>query len=557
MASCFMDLEQQKKQLEEDIVCKKEELEALKSKALSDIEKKNEEERLNAEIKNFEEQLEKIKAELEKLKSDASNNWGVEVKNVPEVPVYSAEKLIEWTKLAEKMANPEAQEIPKEINKVIWKFLFQELPWVSDATRNNMSVGIQFAVMELMATQWANSEKVFEAVDTWLSDEWINAFFGKISKVIWSITNLTSKIFGPIAKVGAFGNIAKNIQNITTYMNANKDAFMKDNLVATDSVPELNNPDKFRKLLNTWEIVPDPKKIEASSRFTLNSAEGCKMTEEEEKELKAIANNEKLESALNEETLWSLKKALGSVDGFLDKRSGYQEMFASIFEMINKPLSMLGVHLLPSQIVWNGILGTALGVAALDLKYMPVKKATAPAKVVVTNAKQEPALTPEVGGEKENKEQLKLKIKAELANHNSPVTPDMVLATSEKFKVPVEYLMAFMKNDSHYGRDWLANKTHNPGNVWNDGKNTKDFWTREKWVDAVWDNLKKRIDAYFAKFGEEKYPKAFELAKWRKNWRWKFFGPYMIKPEWAASVETIFKELVQDWISNKDELLAN
>jgi hypothetical protein len=64
--------------------------------------------------------------------------------------------------------------------------------------------------------------------------------------------------------------------------------------------------------------------------------------------------------------------------------------------------------------------------------------------------------------------------------------------------LPVEYLLAFMQNDSWL---WTAGKwarTHNPWNVWNDDAwNLRTFNSWQEWVDACADNLKKRIDKYF------------------------------------------------------------
>jgi hypothetical protein len=133
----------------------------------------------------------------------------------------------------------------------------------------------------------------------------------------------------------------------------------------------------------------------------------------------------------------------------------------------------------------------------------------------------------------------------------------MVIATSKKFKVPAEYLMAFMKNDSHYGTAWLATTTHNPGNVWNmDDGSTKDRWTREKGVDAVGDNLQKRIEVYQTKFGTTVYPTVAELAKGvSKGWI-KFFGVYMTAKNWPAAVTTIKDDLAQAWITNQQEFLS-
>ncbi|MEI8090707.1 MAG: hypothetical protein WCG98_00115 [bacterium] len=59
-----------------------------------------------------------------------------------------------------------------------------------------------------------------------------------------------------------------------------------------------------------------------------------------------------------------------------------------------------------------------------------------------TKDKKTPELTPE---------QLKKNVQLELEKYRSPVTAVMVLTASTTYKVPVEYIMAIMKNDSGYG----------------------------------------------------------------------------------------------------------
>jgi LysM repeat protein len=86
-------------------------------------------------------------------------------------------------------------------------------------------------------------------------------------------------------------------------------------------------------------------------------------------------------------------------------------------------------------------LGTALGATAMDAKYLSKK-------IVPKKVESSPS---NITSETVSDRQLKINIASELATYHSPVTADMVIATSKKFKVPAEYLMAFMKNDSHYG----------------------------------------------------------------------------------------------------------
>ncbi|MEI7563498.1 MAG: hypothetical protein WCJ39_07885 [bacterium] len=52
----------------------------------------------------------------------------------------------------------------------------------------------------------------------------------------------------------------------------------------------------------------------------------------------------------------------------------------------------------------------------------------------------------------EKKKQLDQNIQKELQKvANCPITSEMVLSSSQKYAIPVEYLLAIMKNDSSYG----------------------------------------------------------------------------------------------------------
>jgi hypothetical protein len=48
---------------------------------------------------------------------------------------------------------------------------------------------------------------------------------------------------------------------------------------------------------------------------------------------------------------------------------------------------------------------------------------------------------------------IKKFVDKELKEKNSPINFEMILKTSKEYNVSVEYLMAFMKNDSNYGTE--------------------------------------------------------------------------------------------------------
>lgn len=135
-------------------------------------------------------------------------------------------------------------------------------------------------------------------------------------------------------------------------------------------------------------------------------------------------------------------------------------------------------------------------------------------------------------------------IRQQLANKKSPVTFEMVRDSSIVHNVPVELLLAVMQNDSWLWTVGKWAKTHNPWNVWNtDSWGTKDFWTREKWVDACAENIRKRIDAYMDKVWW--IPIIWELLTWISRAGIRFFWIYMTDPNWPGRVLSIVKTWVK------------
>ncbi len=121
----------------------------------------------------------------------------------------------------------------------------------------------------------------------------------------------------------------------------------------------------------------------------------------------------------------------------------------------------------------------------------------------------------------------------------SPITVQMVEDSCKKTNVPVEYLLAFMQNDSRLGTNWKrAINNHNPWNVWNtdNGKN-KYYASREEWVLWCAEHLRDRISAYRNKY--KKFPTVNEIAKW--VW---FKGVYMTAEDWPKNVNINLKNRV-------------
>lgn len=531
-----MTPEQQK--LQEDLNIKQAELDALKAKISPnqiDIQKQKELEAFIAENSS--------KLQLQ--------NTQIEVNTAIESSIDSRRnynELIKWSTIETQMkalnkTDAQIEQFALRIDEVVRKYYDKELVGFPPAIINGMVAGTQPLMIEAFAASWAASSEVFAATATGLSDTWIGNMFGKITDLISNVKNKASGLLGPLMGSGPLPDLAKKIQNLTAFVVLHKNDFSDGN------IPQLVNPCKYRELLNNpvRSTTKDFDKPETLALFALHTTEWGQVSAEEKQKLQDIIK--KLPVTLNEQTLANMEKALTTTDKFLDKRSVFQNMFMGIFEKIKGPLSLLfgkGKNMLPSDILWTGLLGTALWVASLDAGYL--SKNIVPATTTTSPNTPKEALTDV---------QIKSKIDDELLHYpKTPLSSSMILATSKKFSVPVEYIMAFMKNDSWYGTAWLAVTTHNPGNVWNtDDGSTKDWGTREAGVDAVWDNLKARIDAYHLKINKDKYPTVAELAKWVSDDGRKFFGVYMTAEKWPETVTTFEKDLAQAWLSNKQDFL--
>lgn len=127
----------------------------------------------------------------------------------------------------------------------------------------------------------------------------------------------------------------------------------------------------------------------------------------------------------------------------------------------------------------------------------------------------------------------------------TPLTAQMIISSARSYTVPISYIMAIMKNDSGYGTQWLGAKTHNPGNVGNmDDGSTKDRWTWEAGVDAVAQNLQKRIHAYHQKYWSTFMPTLAELTSGKhKDTQERFYNVYMTAPKWPSIVQNYQQDL--------------
>lgn len=220
---------------------------------------------------------------------------------------------------------------------------------------------------------------------------------------------------------------------------------------------------------------------------------------------------------------------------------------------------------------WLAIMGWIVVDSQTIIDWVQTKAITPSQYLPVATVTEKPKIeNPTDQKETQTIDQIKLldNTQKELEKYNSPILAQEVINTSTKYNVPVEYIMAFMKNDSSYGTAWKWADTRNPWNVWNtDDGSTKRFNTRQEWVDAVWENLKYRIDEFQNVYWKNKFPTTKELAdnvwpdgKWFLSKQWNYLKDnkarlwaYMTAPNWWNSVENISQDLASSWISNKSQ----
>jgi hypothetical protein len=119
-------------------------------------------------------------------------------------------------------------------------------------------------------------------------------------------------------------------------------------------------------------------------------------------------------------------------------------------------------------------------------------------------------------------EKKKSVIKWELDEVNSPITTDNIIQSSKTYNVPIEYIMAIIKNDSTYWTAWKWKRTINPWNVWNtDDWSEKTFENWQQWLDAATKVIKDRVVAYQDIYWNWQYPWITYLVENRwPDWKW-------------------------------------
>lgn len=112
-----------------------------------------------------------------------------------------------------------------------------------------------------------------------------------------------------------------------------------------------------------------------------------------------------------------------------------------------------------------------------------------------------------------------------------------------KVVIPIDYVMAFMFLESHFGMWWLGKK-RNPWNVFNDWNRKYSFRSWQDGIEACAYNLWTRILAYQDQFWHDYVPDIKELAENKnKNWIWFIIWA---KNRWKLNWYRTWK-IIKDW----------
>jgi hypothetical protein len=101
----------------------------------------------------------------------------------------------------------------------------------------------------------------------------------------------------------------------------------------------------------------------------------------------------------------------------------------------------------------------------------------------------------------ENKKQ---KLQEELKD--APINADDILNSCKKENIPIEYMMAIIKERTNYGKDSWTNEKKNIAKLKDTDTTEKTFTTRQEWLDALAKDIKKRIDGYKGIYWADKTP---------------------------------------------------
>lgn len=335
-----------KLQLQQEIEKKNQELIQLKSDILA-LQQNQVQEKVNLEQKKIqlEEEKKVLEEQLKELEHIETNQQVTQtqeeteaLKNNISLETYSTNELIKestmYKKLLEIAKTPEDIEIfGNAIDATVKKYLDQELIGFSDEVKNNMSVAIQFSMMDALMKDGTNGADFFESFSGTKTDD------GK---------NVLTWFFGAFSKSDIFFQLANKVQNISQYLNIHK-----SKLLNQTAIPELSNPYKFMKLLqnDVWKNMDTLYTLDVSTILTLDSTEWVLMSDEEKKLMWDIANNDGMNNVITAKSIAAIEKSLTTANNVLDKRAGFKDTASSLFETIFSKFDSISSISLP--FLWN------------------------------------------------------------------------------------------------------------------------------------------------------------------------------------------------------------
>lgn len=337
-----------KETLQKDIENKTKELATLKSNILSETEEVKKQD-LEDQQKKAEEELKVLNDKLDELQkienttsTDEVKKETTQLKNEVEITSDWTYELIKGSVMENKLkeigkSDVEIKEFAEKIDKVVRKFLDQELVWFSNSIKNSMSVGIQFAMMETLTQQWA----------TWAA-EFFTAFSGTNTESWTSAFEWLYKAFGKLWGVNHFFILANKVQNLTWFL-----ADKKSSITASDNIPELMNPAKFKALLSkpVWSNQVQIDKLDITKVLTLDATASNEMSDKEKADLQKIVNNPNI--PITKETIASIDKSLLTADKLLETRGNIKSKAS---DLVDKIASVLNI-----DIPFFGNLGEMIG----------------------------------------------------------------------------------------------------------------------------------------------------------------------------------------------------
>lgn len=303
-----------KEQLQQEIRTKTKELDTLKSKIFTEVEEikkksfEQKQKKIEEEIHVLENQLNEFKKLEITTTTNQTQKESKKLKEIVEVDNDRSYEIIKWSKMYDKLltvlwSESKVETFALDIDKVVRKYLDQELVWFPNSIKNSMSVGIQFAMMETLIKQWAQwSAQFFDAFSSFKSKSTSTSF-------AWLY-----KAFGTLWSANEFFVLANKVQNLTWYIWDHKNIIHQ-----SEHIPELMDPNQLRILLNRpiWSNQTQIDALDITTVFTLHWSTAVDI-HWWEAELKKIIDNATISGVITEKTVSAMQKSLKTADKLLD-----------------------------------------------------------------------------------------------------------------------------------------------------------------------------------------------------------------------------------------------